>query len=282
MSAALEPGDVQEPLAVAEHPLITTRNMFTQTILEGDRRAALTVATEALRDGVGIQDLYADVFQDSLREVGRLWETNAITVAKEHMATAVTQYVMAHVFDRIDPPETARGTAVITGVPGEFHHIGPMMIADMLEANGWRVQFLGSNLPIPAIVAAIKDARPDVLGVSVTMLFNLHEAARLIELIRGLGDPMRIVVGGAAFRVATDWHQTGADAYAPDLKAAVALLCSPLPSRSWRCLGFAWRMTRRTRWPPHLRIGPGWWTHGQASWASRPSGISRTRTCFIS
>jgi methanogenic corrinoid protein MtbC1 len=230
ISAGLEPRDDLEPPTVAEHPLTTTRNMFVQTILKGDRRAALTVATETLRDGVGIQDLYADVFQDGLREVGRLWETNVITVAQEHMATAVTQYVMAKVFDRIEPPEMARGTAVITGEPGEFHHIGPLMIADMLEANGWRVQFLGSNLPIPAIVAAIKDARPDVLGVSVTMLFNLHEAARLIELVRALGDPMRIVVGGAAFRVANDWRRTGADAYAPDLKGAVALLCSELPS----------------------------------------------------
>lgn len=230
MAAGLDPGDVLEPPPVAPHPLTTTRNMFMQTILTGNRKAALAVATEALRDGTGIQDLYADVFQDSLREVGRLWETNAITVAQEHMATAVTQYVMAQVFDRIESPAIARGTAMITGVPGEFHHIGPMMIADMLEANGWRVQFLGSNLPIPAIVAAIKDARPDVLGVSVTMLFNLHEAGRLIELVRGLGDPIRIVVGGAAFRVATDWRRTGADAYAADLKAAVALLCSPLPA----------------------------------------------------
>ena len=143
------------------------------------------------------------------------------------MATAVTQYVMAQVFDRIQPPDAIRGSAVLTGVSGELHHIGPMMIADMLEANGWRVQFLGSNIPVPAIVAVIKDARPDVLGISVTMLFNLHQASRLIESVRALGHPIRIVVGGAAFRVATDWRQTGADAYASDLRTAVALLCSP-------------------------------------------------------
>ena len=73
-----------------------------QAILTGERKAALTIAREALRNGARIQDLYADVFQDALYEVGRLWETNAITVAQEHMATAVTQYVMAHVFGTIE------------------------------------------------------------------------------------------------------------------------------------------------------------------------------------
>jgi methanogenic corrinoid protein MtbC1 len=201
--------------------------LFVQTILKGDRKSALTVAREALREGVDLQDLYADVFQDGLREVGRLWETNAVTVAQEHMATAVTQYVMAQVFDHIQPPDVVRGSALVTGVSGELHHIGPMMIADMLEANGWRVQFLGGNIPEPAVVAAVKDARLDVLGISVTMLFNLHQASRLIDAVRALGHPIRVVVGGAAFRVATDWRQTGADAYASDLRTAVALLCAP-------------------------------------------------------
>lgn len=226
IAVSLTPDAAGDGRTVRESPRILSSDMFVQTILKGDRRAALTVANEALRDGVGIQDLYADVFQASLIQVGRLWETNAITVAQEHMATAVTQYVMAQVFDRIVPPKDIRGTAVLTGVPGELHQIGAMMIADMLEANGYRVQFLGSNIPIPAIVTAIKDARPDVLGISVTMLFNLQHASRLIESVRALGQPIQIIIGGAAFRIVPDWQQTGADAYAADVRAAVALLCA--------------------------------------------------------
>ena len=146
----------------------------------GGRPAALTTAIEALREGAVVEDLYADLFQDALYEVGRLWETNATTVAQEHMATAVTQYVMAHVFGQIAPPPTGRGLAIMTGVPGELHHIGALMVCDMLEANGWQVQRLGSNLPIPAILNAIAEAKPQLLGISITMLFNVHHATRLI------------------------------------------------------------------------------------------------------
>lgn len=113
----------------------------------------------------------------------------------------------------------------MTGVPGELHHVGALMVADMLEGRGWRVQFLGSNLPVPSIVAAVRDAKPDLLGISVTMLFNVHHAAALVAAVRALNPPPRIVVGGAAFRVADQWRATGADAYAPDVRTAVALLC---------------------------------------------------------
>jgi methanogenic corrinoid protein MtbC1 len=145
------------------------------------------------------------------------------------MATAVTQYVMAHVFGSIDTLGASRGTAVITGVPGELHHIGALMVSDMLEANGWQVQFLGSNLPIPSILAAIAEAKPQLLGISVTMLFNVHHATRLIAEAKRTTGGVRVIVGGSAFRLGP-WRDTGADDYSTDVRSAVALLCAGTPS----------------------------------------------------
>jgi methanogenic corrinoid protein MtbC1 len=212
------------PPATTDGPLALTRRLFVQTILTGDRKAALTIAREALRDGARIQDLYADVFQDALYEVGRLWERNAITVGQEHMATAVTQYVMAHVFGTVESATERRGVALMTGVPGELHHVGALMVSDMLEAHGWQVQFLGSNLPITSILRAHADAKPQLLGISVTMLFNRHHATHLIAEARRADPQVRVVVGGAAFRHDA-WRDTGADDYAADVRSAIAQLC---------------------------------------------------------
>ncbi len=206
-------------------PLALPRRMFVQAILAGERKAALAVALETLRNGVPVQDLYADVFQAAMYEVGTRWESNAISVAQEHMATGVTQFVMAQVFEHIERPAASRGRAIITGVPGELHHIGALMVSDMLEAGGWQVQFLGCNLPIPAIVGAVADARPSLLGVSVTMLFNLHQARQLVSQARAVTSGLRVVVGGAAFRAPGAWRDTGADDYAADVRSALALLC---------------------------------------------------------
>jgi methanogenic corrinoid protein MtbC1 len=216
--------DVNEATTAAEGPLSLTRRMFVQAILTGERKAALTIASEALRHGAQVQDLYADVFQDALYEVGRLWEANAITVAQEHMATAVTQYVMAHIFGTIQSVAPSRGVALMTGVPGELHHVGALMVSDMLEAQGWQVQFLGSNLPIAAILGTIAEARPRLLGISVTMPFNLHHATRLVAEAKRADPGIRVVVGGAACRLDA-WRDTGADDYAADVRSAIALLC---------------------------------------------------------
>lgn len=204
--------------------LAAARQRFVDAILSGERRNALAVALDALEAGAPIPDLYADVFQAALYEIGRRWEQNLISVAQEHMATAVTQYVMAHVFEHISPSNASRGLAVITGVPGELHHVGAMMISDMLEAHGWQVQFLGSNLPVSSIVGAVSEARPALLGVSVTMRYNLPQATELIAAARQALDGLRVVVGGGAFRSAV-WRDTGADGYAADVRSAIALLC---------------------------------------------------------
>lgn len=220
-ASSVAPSAVEDPAG----PLALPRRLFVQAILAGERKAALSIALEALRDKTRVEDIYADIFQAALYEVGARWETNTITVAQEHMATSVTQYVMAHVFEHIEPLAESRGRALVTGVPGELHHVGAMMVSDMLEAHGWQVQFLGSNLPIPSILTAVADAQPQLLGVSVTMLFNLQHATHLIAQAKEAAPGLRVVVGGAAFRAPVEWRTSGAHGYAADVRGAIALLC---------------------------------------------------------
>ena len=206
--------------------LALARRLFIQAILRGERKAAVGIALGALRAGQTIGDVYAEVLQKALYEVGRRWETNQITVAREHMATAVTQSVMAQLYQQLPPPTEARGTVVLTGVEGEFHQVGANMVADMLEADGWSVCFLGTNLPHAGILQTIEEHQADVVGISTTMLFNVPRVRQLITDIRQSfpANSPRVMVGGAAFKaVPTLWQEIGADGYAPDLRAALTL-----------------------------------------------------------
>jgi MerR family transcriptional regulator, light-induced transcriptional regulator len=198
--------------------------VYLQAILNGDRRAALTVADELLREGYSVTDLYCDVLQPAQYELGRLWERNVITVAREHMGTAITQFVIAQLYSRIEVPTTSRGNAVVTGVQGELHQLGANMVSDVLEADGWNVRFLGTQTPPRDVLSAIEEHEPSLLGVSTTMLFNLGSAADLVEQARTrFGSDMKIVVGGSAFRTTPEiWQDIGADAYGLDLRDAVA------------------------------------------------------------
>ena len=80
-------------------------NVYLAAILGGQRQAALNIVEEALRGGYSHVDIYVDVFAESLHRVGELWEMNKISVAQEHIATAITQYAIAAIYPKLVPAE---------------------------------------------------------------------------------------------------------------------------------------------------------------------------------
>ena len=181
-----------------------TRRVFLQAILGGHRQAALNIVMAAYRKGFAVPDIYIEVFQEALYEIGRLWESNRISVAAEHRGTAITQYVIAQLYQNMEPSAERRGAMVITGIKGELHQVGANMVADMLEADGWDVRFLGANVPSEGVVAAVRDHNADVVGISTTMRFNIPQVVALVATLRrdfGKAAP-RILLGGSAFRAA--------------------------------------------------------------------------------
>jgi methanogenic corrinoid protein MtbC1 len=180
---------------------VALRQEYLREILAGKRKNALEIIMDAYRGGYGIPGIYMDVFQEALYEIGRLWETNQITVADEHMGTAITQYVMSNLYQYLEIADEQRGKVVMTGVQGELHQVGANMVADVLEADGWDVMFLGTNVPAEGVIQAIRKHGADLFGISSTMLFNIPKVVDLAELVhKEFGDSVRIMLGGGAFR----------------------------------------------------------------------------------
>jgi methanogenic corrinoid protein MtbC1 len=204
-----------------------TRQVFLAAILGGQRQAALNIVDEALRAGHSHVDLYVNVFSESLHRVGKMWELNRISVAQEHMATSITQYAIAAVYPRLVPAMVQRGSMVVTGVSGELHQIGANLVADAMEAKGWTVRFLGTNLPHSSVLAAIEESSADVLCISTTIVANLPAVADLVREVRNKlsGAPI-IVLGGAAYRLAPQFARELGATEATDLRKALATLCA--------------------------------------------------------
>lgn len=205
---------------------------YLRAILAGDRRAGLSVIHEAMEFGMKPEDVYVDILGRALQVVGDLWMANRIDVADEHLATMVVEYNLAQLYALLSPAAEYRGAAVLTGVSGEHHQVGANMLADLLDADGWDVKFLGSDVPAAAILQAIEHHQASVLGVSVTMIFNLGEAIDLLEAVRRrFGRGLRLVAGGAAFakapRLAAELEL---DACCGDLREGLATMRAVPPS----------------------------------------------------
>lgn len=116
-SAPPAASDAQTP----EGPLVIIQRAFLAAIVSGQRQAALNIVQEALRNSARHLHIYVDVITQALRSVGSLWEQNKISVAQEHTATAIAQYVIAMIYPQLVPTSPKRGSVVVTGVAGEQH-----------------------------------------------------------------------------------------------------------------------------------------------------------------
>ena len=192
-----------EPGLVSPDPLIipSVYQGYLQALIQGNRQQCAQVVTGLVDQGISLKSLYENLFRASLYRVGELWEQNRISVAREHLATSLTESLMTRVYptlfnDRITP----RGTVVISCAANEFHQIGGKMAADMLELEGWDTHFLGANTPVDQLITYVDETRPDLLGLSLSIYFGLPALTRTIEAVRHHYPHLDILAGGQAFR----------------------------------------------------------------------------------
>ncbi len=199
-----------------------------QKLLEGNYSAAVEMMRPQLRDVDALAAFYQETLQPALREVGNRWERGLISAADEHLATAVAERMLATAYvamtDKL--PATTHGSVVIATAPGESHGVGGRMVADLLELKGWDVHFLGVDLPVEDVAALAAKLRPNFVGVSLVMPYNLMTTERLIAAVRAAcpESPPRILLGSSVLGWDQGlWRQIGADAFAPDLQTALAV-----------------------------------------------------------
>lgn len=198
---------------------------YLRALLDGKRHVASQLIRESVEGGASIRDIYLQVFQRSQHEIGRLWQTNQLSVAQEHYCTAATQLIMSQLYPYIFASEKNGRALVATCIAGDLHEIGVRMVSDFFEMEGWDTFYLGANTPKPDLLRTLEQRRADVLAISATMTFHVRAVADMIVAVRAEhGDHVKVLVGGYPFNVAPDlWRRIGADGSASDALEAVAL-----------------------------------------------------------
>jgi methanogenic corrinoid protein MtbC1 len=206
------------------HTIEALQEEYVAALRVGDEPAARATVTRAVSGGMGVNEIYLRMFTPSMVTIGELWERNELTVAEEHLATAITDRLIGELSPSFALPEQpdAPGTALIGCVAGERHALGPRMLADLFRRRGWRVLYLGSDVPTDDWVALAVRYHADLVAISVGMRLHLTSVRTLIERLREVLPDLLVLVGGAAFAQSPDlWRELGADLYNADTTAAV-------------------------------------------------------------
>ena len=114
------------------------------------------------------------------------------------------------------------GKMVIGTVKGDIHDIGKNLVGMMMEGAGFEVVDLGINTDAETYVAALREHRPDILGMSALLTTTMPYMKTVIETMveEGLRDEFIVLVGGAPLNEEFG-EAIGADAYCRDAATAV-------------------------------------------------------------
>jgi methanogenic corrinoid protein MtbC1 len=175
------------------------RDGYVQLQLRGDRREALRFLDGLVAKGHTISDLRSHVIAAAQREIGRLWEESRIGIAQEHMATAISQLALAHLYCHAPPHPARDRKIVIACVEGELHDFPARLVADALDLAGYETRFLGADVPTGSLVSVLHEEEPDLLALSITMPFHAAALRQQVAAVRErTAAALPIAVGGLA------------------------------------------------------------------------------------
>jgi methanogenic corrinoid protein MtbC1 len=198
---------------------------YVQTVVAGNVATGIQLVLDAVSHGLPIYDAYLKVLLPAQQEVGRLWHLNELSISEEHLVSYTTQRVMALLSTRMPRKPDNGLTAIAGSVAGNIHDIGIRAISYLLEFEGWRTIYLGSDIPRAELPATIETFKADVILLSFALSSQIPAARRAIEEIRSsCKHPVKIMIGGNGLAGKPKlWQELNADAYATDAIQTIKL-----------------------------------------------------------
>lgn len=176
------------------------RKRYLAAQLRGDRREALRIVIcDGLERGASVSELSDHVVGEAQREVGELWQRNELSIADEHMATAISNLVLAQLYEHAAAPPRNGKKVLVACVEGELHELPARLVADALDLAGFSVRYLGASVPTDSLVEMIAAYQPDLVALSTTMTFHITALREAVQRVReATGGRIPLAVGGGA------------------------------------------------------------------------------------
>lgn len=199
-----------------------------QAIAAGNQARGVEIAREALDGGMTPTQMFLEVVQPLLYDVGKRFEQLDIFLPDLMKAAKVVQAMQREVLEPAirerSEHATELGTVVIGTCKGDIHDIGKNMVGLMLQVNGFRVIDLGTDVSTQDFIKAARDNNADIIGMSSLLTPSMPYMHDLIERLEGLGlrDQFKVIVGGAPVTEAYT-ARISADAYGADAVNAVTM-----------------------------------------------------------
>lgn len=159
----------------------------------------------------------------ALERIGESWEKGAIALSQVYMSGRICEELLSRVIPD-DPSKPAAHPPMAIAVLDDFHPLGKRIVTSVLRANGFSVTDYGPT-PVEELLAKVQRDGIRILLISTLMLPSALKVREVRDGIDALGLDVRLVVGGAPFRLDPDlWREVGADATCNSASGTVKIL----------------------------------------------------------
>ncbi len=191
------------PLAPTPIPGISTTppahyaNQLYHALIKHDENRA----SDLLREVHALFDLMTvctEVLVPMLRQIGESWYRGEIRVTTEHFASAYLRGKLLSLLQAY-PSRRSAPLILIGCAPMEQHELGSLMMAVLMRSEGYRVEYLGPDIPVEDLADYSSYELPAMVILSASSEYSAHEMRAMQELLNNVRPTPILGYGGRAF-----------------------------------------------------------------------------------
>jgi 5-methyltetrahydrofolate--homocysteine methyltransferase len=184
--------------AAAPRSTLPLDERLARYIIEGSRDGLVEDLQEKMREARPLEIINGPLMK-GMDEVGRLFNLNQLIVAEVLQSAEAMKAAVSFLEPFMDREDTAsRGKVILATVKGDVHDIGKNLVDIILSNNGFEVVNLGIKVPPEQLIAAVREHRPDILGLSGLLVKSAQQMVVTAQDLSRAGVQVPVLVGGAA------------------------------------------------------------------------------------
>lgn len=160
---------------------------------------SLTDMLEVAFEMYPVRVVCSDIIAPMMCEIGSLWEKGEMMVVMEHFASNIVVSKLKSMLHKQNCTTNKNGPTVFVGcAPEEMHEIGALIVAFFMSVNGWKVVYLGQNIPLTDLYNIVDTLSVHTIALSASNERSLGSLISLGQHIqsRAKTKPIEFLIGG--------------------------------------------------------------------------------------
>lgn len=190
---------------------------FIEALISGERTAGRAIIDECLCADIPAEAVIEKLMWPTLEQIEKLYRNDQLSAISHQFATRTMRMLADQMAMRLEQRGSNGKRLLVVCGPNEPNELGGQMMADVLEATGYEVFFVGGGIAHDEIVATVGTLKPDALVLFSSAPSDLPNIRQMIDYLhdQGICPGMQIVVGGGVFNRAEGLaEEIGADLWA--------------------------------------------------------------------